>query len=113
MRNVGGSVGIALVATLVARSAQSHQANLVTHMTPFDPAYQSRVQALQGAFAANGDTVLAHQQALGSVYGTLVQQSTLLAYLDNFRWFALLCFLCIGMTMLLKNVKARGPVSAH
>ncbi len=40
MRNLGGSFGIAMVTTLLARRAQVHQAIMVAHMTPYDPAYK-------------------------------------------------------------------------
>jgi len=39
MRNLGGSFGIAAVTTIIARRAQVHQALMVGHMTPYDPAY--------------------------------------------------------------------------
>ncbi len=44
-RNIGGSSGIAIVTTILARRTQFHQARLVSHMTPYDPAY---TQALAG-----------------------------------------------------------------
>ncbi len=40
MRNIGASVGIAAVTTLLTRGTQAHQARLVSHLTPYDPAYQ-------------------------------------------------------------------------
>jgi len=71
VRNVGGSVGISLVTTLVARSAQTHQTDLVAHLTPFDPAYQSNIQTMTKTFAAQSGAVTARQQALGSMYHQL------------------------------------------
>ena len=114
MRNVGGSVGISLVTTLVARLAQAHQTRLVADLTPYDTGYQSSLQSMTTALAARGDAlVTAQQQAVGSLYHTLLSQANLLAYLDNFRWFTLLCFACLVGALLLKNVKVHGPVAAH
>jgi len=113
MRNVGGSVGISLVTTLAARSAQAHQVVLATHLTPYDPAYQTTMRAMQGAMAVQAGAVDAQQQAVGAMYRLLEQQSNFLAYLDNFRWFGLLCVACIAATFLLKKTKMRGPVAAH
>jgi len=63
---------------------------------------------------ARGDAlVTAQQQAVGSMYHTLVTQANLLAYLDNFRWFTLLCLACLVGALLLKNVKVHGPMAAH
>ena len=113
MRNVGGSVGISLVTTFVARSAQSHQTTLAAHLTPYDTAYQSSIHAMTSGFAAHASAAAAHQQAVGSIYHTLLTQANLLAYLDNFRWFALLCFVCIVGALLLQRVKVHGPIAAH
>jgi len=38
--NIGGSIGIAAVATLLARWTQVRQSILISHLTPYDPAYQ-------------------------------------------------------------------------
>ncbi len=114
MRNVGGSVGISLVTTLVARLAQTHQARLVADLTPYDAGYQSSLHSLATALAARGDAVVtARQQAAGSLYHTLLTQANLLAYLDTFHWFTLLCFACLVGALLLKKVKVHGPVAAH
>ncbi|HTX20314.1 MAG TPA: DHA2 family efflux MFS transporter permease subunit [Candidatus Aquilonibacter sp.] len=114
MRNVGGSVGISMVTTLVARFAQFHQTNLVASLTPYDTTYQSGLQTMTTALSAHGEGLaVARQQAVGSMYHTLLTQANLLSYLDNFRLFALLCFACLVGALLLKNVKVHGPVSAH
>ena len=41
MRNLGGSIGIAFVTTMLARGAQAHQALMVGHLTPTDPAFSA------------------------------------------------------------------------
>ncbi|MFN7944685.1 MAG: DHA2 family efflux MFS transporter permease subunit [Blastocatellia bacterium] len=111
MRNTGGSVGIALVTTLLARGAQIHQAALVTHLTPYDPALQQRLHELM---ATLGNSATAMQQAYGTIYGILVRQAMLLSYTDNFRLLAALCVACIPAALLFKRVRAgKGPVAAH
>ena len=47
MLNIGGSIGIAFVTTLVARGAQAHQALMVGHLTPTDPAFTRQLHAAQ------------------------------------------------------------------
>jgi DHA2 family multidrug resistance protein len=86
MRNVGGSFGIAAVTTMLARGAQSHQATMVSHLTPYDPVFQQRVSQMVTSMTA--------QQAYAAIYQTLVRQATLLAYIDNFRLLAFLCLIC-------------------
>jgi DHA2 family multidrug resistance protein len=114
MRNTGGSVGIATVTTFLARWAQVHQASMVAHLTPYDPAYQERLHQLTQGFAARGGSAVAEQQAYAGLYGTLVRQAMLLSYVDVFRLLSFLCFLCIPATLLFKRIKARaGPVAMH
>src|SRR6476659_1294283 len=43
MRNTGGSVGIAVMTTMLARNAQIHQAALTTHTTQYDQNFQALV----------------------------------------------------------------------
>ena len=51
MRNIGGSVGISMATTMVARGTQSHQAQMVAHLTPYDFPYQQQLSAMVGARA--------------------------------------------------------------
>jgi len=107
MRNTGGSVGIATVTTMLARGAQVHKANMVAHLTPYDPALQERI----GQLAARGFST---QQAYAGVYGTLVRQATLLSYIDIFRVLSFLCLLCVPAALLFERVKKKaGPVAMH
>jgi DHA2 family multidrug resistance protein len=110
MRNIGGSFGIAGVTTMLARAAQAHQAVMVSHLTPYDPAFQQRLHELVAAFAARGNPMTASQQAYGAIYQTLVEQATLLAYIDNFRLLAFLCLICVPVALLFRKVK-RGKAA--
>ena len=105
-RNLGGSIGISLVTTLLDRGSQSHQAILVSHLTPYHPAFQQRLVALKQMLGSAG-------KAYGMIYGAMVKQATLLAYVDNFRLFAFICAVCAAAAFLFKKVKAIGPVAAH
>jgi MFS transporter, DHA2 family, multidrug resistance protein len=114
MRNTGGSIGIAMVTTFLARGAQTHQAAMVSHLTPYDPAFQQRMHQTAGALASQGNPAAVTQQSYGAIYGTLVKQSMLMSYTDNFRLLAFLCLLSIPTALLFKRVRARkGPVAAH
>ena len=69
-RNVGGSGGIALVTTLLARRQQFHQQSLVSHVTPLDPGYGEMLQNTTAALVAKGASAAdAAGQAQGVVYG--------------------------------------------
>jgi len=114
MRNTGGSLGIAAVTTMLSRGAQVHQAALVSHLTPYDPAFQQRLHDLTGTLATQGSSTAAAQQAYGAIYGTVVRQASVMAYIDNFRLLSFLCVLCIPMVFLFARVKRRKtPVAMH
>jgi len=110
MRNIGGSIGISLATTFVARHAQGHQTDLAAHFTPYDAAYRERVQTLQSALGTPHDSTL----AIANLYHTLVQQATTMAYVDTFRWLALLCLIGTPAVIFFKKVQSRGaPALAH
>jgi DHA2 family multidrug resistance protein len=106
MRNTGGSLGIATVTTLLARGTQVHQAAMVSHLTPYDPAFQQRFKQMS--------SVMTQPQAYAGLYGILVRQATVLSYIDVFRLLAFLCFICVPATLLFERVKAKpGSVPMH
>ncbi|MGD0260464.1 MAG: DHA2 family efflux MFS transporter permease subunit [Verrucomicrobiota bacterium] len=114
MRNLGGSFGIALVSTIIVRRAQVHQALMVGHLTPFDPVYVERLAAATKALTPQSGPVLAQMQAHGLIYNALLGQSSLWAFVENFRLFGLLCLLCLPLVLLFKRVKrSAGGMAAH
>jgi DHA2 family multidrug resistance protein len=111
MRNTGASIGIAAMTTLLARGAQAHQAVLVTHLTPYDPAYRRWLEAAQAGLADRLGEPAAEIAARGLLYQTLVRQATLLSFLDNFQRIALLAACCLPVVFLFRRVR-RGPAVA-
>jgi len=109
MLNLGGSVGIALVTTIIARRAQVHQALMVGHLTPTDPAFTMRLTAARHFLAQQTDPVTAAHQAYAAVYDLLNQQAHLWAFVDTFRIFCALVLCCIPLIFLFRRVK-RAPV---
>jgi DHA2 family multidrug resistance protein len=114
MRNLGGSIGIAAMTTLLARSTQSNQAALVAHLSPFNPVYQAKLTLLQSTLSSHGGAWMASKLAPRILYGVLLQQSALLGYISNFVLFGLICLCCSPLVFLFKKVvPAKGPVAMH
>ncbi len=109
MLNLGGSVGIAFVTTMIARRAQVHQALMTAHLTPTDPAFVARLAAARHALAQHADPVTATRQAYAAIYGLLDAQSHLWAFVDNFRIFGVMVLCCIPLIFLFKRVR-HAPV---
>jgi DHA2 family multidrug resistance protein len=113
VRNVGGSIGISVAVTHLVRSAQRHQNLMVAHLTPYDPVYQQRLVGLQAAFTPISGAPQAHQMAHGAIYGILLQQSNVLAFVDTYRWLAVAVVLCVPGALLMKKVIARKGLALH
>jgi DHA2 family multidrug resistance protein len=108
MRNLGGSVGISIATTMLARDAQSHQAILVGHMTPYDPAFQQHLAAIQHGLTPLAGAPQAKVQAYAMMNGILVQQATLGAFMDTFLHITMALSLCLPLALLMRKVVAHG-----
>jgi DHA2 family multidrug resistance protein len=113
MRNLGGSIGISVSTTYLARVTQAHQANLVSHLTPYDPAFQQRLASLTAGLGQISGAPQAQAQAYGLLHGLLLQQANLRAYVDMFCWTALIMALCLPGVLLLRKTVTKGVVAVH
>jgi DHA2 family multidrug resistance protein len=112
MRNIGGSVGIASVTTMLVRGAQIHQSYLAANLTGTTPGLADTLHGLQGKFCLGGASAFyAHQEAMGTLYRGIQQQASLLAYADNFWLLGFLSLLCIPLAVLFHRVlkQSRRP----
>ncbi len=100
LRNLGASVGISLIIALQIRSAQSHQALLVGHATPYDAVFRSDLARL--AAALRGWSPSAARAGVGLLYREVLRQSSLLSYLDSFRLMAVICVVCSPLALLFR-----------
>ena len=114
MRNLGGSIGISIVTTLLARDAQTHQNMLAGHMSQFNPRFLEYFQGITARLSQGFDPVTAQQKALAMLQGMLGQQASLMAYVDNFRLLGFVSMACVGGVLLLRRQHtAPGSVSIH
>jgi DHA2 family multidrug resistance protein len=114
-RNMGGSVGISLVIAAQTRMAQISQSNLAGNMTPLNPAYASRLHNLQAGLQAGGSAPMqAAQQAQALLYGEMLRQSAMLAFVDVFRILAWICVALIPLMFFMKPAKrGAAPPGVH
>lgn len=104
VKNIGGAVGTSIVSTIISRMSQVHQAHAVKSLTDLNSVYQTKVAATTGALMQYADPVTAHHMAQYSLYGQLVQQSTLWGFIEAFRIVGILAILTIPLIFLLKKV---------
>ncbi|HUA33024.1 MAG TPA: DHA2 family efflux MFS transporter permease subunit [Candidatus Binataceae bacterium] len=114
-RNIGGSVGIAMVTTIVARRSQVHQDRLALHVTGYDLAFQNTIGGMNQMFAQRGFSLPdAAQQSYAHLYGFVQMQAAALAYVDAIWVMAISCAVMVPLVFLLKkNDPRQAQMSAH
>src|SRR3954465_15726451 len=111
MRNIDASIGIASVTTILSRHQQVHINNLSTHVTAYDPAAQSAIQAMTRSMMASGaDPATATRQAYAAIVGVVDRQAYMLAFNDAFR-FMMVVFICmLPLIFIMKKPQSKaGP----
>ena len=107
-RNVGGSIGISVVNTIVARHEQLHQNELVHSLAPSSHNFQQQAtQLAQYLYQQGYGPVESVQKAYALIGVELSAQARLWSYVDDFRYLALVCFACIPIVFLLKKTVGR------
>lgn len=94
VRNVGGSIFIAITGAIVTNRSLFHQARLQEYMDPGSPAFVNRVNALTGYFGGSGRGPAPSLMAHAAIYQELNQQAAAMAYQDVYR---LLSWMALGM----------------
>jgi len=105
-RNLGGTLGISSVQTMLAQRSQWHQARLVESLNPLNPNYvqglDQTTRALNGAGQAGPGV---STEALAQIYAGLGRQSQMLAYIDVFHVLMLVVFGAIPLLLLMQGPK--------
>jgi MFS transporter, DHA2 family, multidrug resistance protein len=113
-RNLGGSFGVAFVATMLARRSQFHQSVLGAHVSAHDPAAAATLRGITRKLIASGlptSDALLHARAL--IYAIVQKQSALLASLDVFWLLCLLALAAIPLALLIRNFRHDAPAGGH
>jgi MFS transporter, DHA2 family, multidrug resistance protein len=115
MRNIGGSIGIAVTGTMVARSQQATTAVLGSNVNIYDPASQSIFAQMQAAFmAAGADAVTATNRAYAALFGMVQRQASIVSFVDLFQILGFVFFAMVPLVLLMKRPRSgAGPMAAH
>jgi len=112
MRNIGGSVGIAIMTTFLARRAQMHQNMLVGNITAGNLKTLRMLQGMQGWFHVNGvDQSMASRRAWAALYGMVQRHASMLSFVEAFWIMGVLFLAMLPFVLLLRNPrpKPQGP----
>ena len=108
-RNFGGSIGISFAATLLTRREQFHQSRLVESAQQLNTAYPDYLQHLGKALGTTPDSAT----TLANVYQGIVNQATLLSYLDDFKVLGLIFLALVPLLLLIKRGETHSTGMAH
>jgi len=115
MRNIGGSIGIAITGTMLARHSQATTSMLGANVTPYDPASQSMMYQFRAAFlAAGSDGVTATNRAYAALFGLVQRQATMVAFVGIFQLMGVIFIALVPLVLLMKRPKPRAATpGAH
>ncbi|TDN61754.1 DHA2 family efflux MFS transporter permease subunit [Paraburkholderia sp. BL10I2N1] len=99
-RNIGSSIGISIVQTLITRNTQIAHADLAANVTPFNPAIQPML-----ASGSNYDLAVLNQ--------SITQQASMIAYLNDFKLMFVATLLVVPLILLIRPAKAHPTSIAH
>jgi DHA2 family multidrug resistance protein len=113
LRNLGGSVGIAILSTLVTTREQFHSVRIGSTVTAITPAILARVASLKSMLQGRGmDSTTAHGTALTILNDEVKTQSFIMAYSDSFLVVGLILFAsCSALFFLPPPSKAQANPS--
>jgi MFS transporter, DHA2 family, multidrug resistance protein len=111
MRNIGASIGIAMVTTTYARSTRTDIDILSKDATPYSPGFTSTISGLQASLMKSGsDAYSAAHQAYGAVFGIIQREAAMLAFIKSFRLLGAMFFLMIPLVFLMRKPRHKaGP----
>ena len=113
-RNIGGSVGISLVTTMLDRRTQVHLNDLSRNLSSTNPAMRSMLQGATQAMQAHGaSAAFATRQAYALIEGTVQRQATMLAYIDDFRLLGWAILAMVPIVFLMKKARPGGGIAVH
>ncbi|MDO6801996.1 DHA2 family efflux MFS transporter permease subunit [Wenyingzhuangia sp. 1_MG-2023] len=103
-RQLGGSFGIAIITTMIARFTEQHRINLLPNISAVNLQVQERLQAYKNMFMSKGFSI---NESISKSYKlmemSVLKQATVLSYMDIFLYLGILFLLCIPFVLLIKK----------
>ena len=113
-RNIGGSVGISIVTTMLDRRSQHHISRMSSHLSASSPQVQKMLQGTAQALQARGYSAAeAMHKAYGLLQGNLIRQASMLSYIDNFWLLGVAILVMVPLVFLMKRPPTGGEMAVH
>jgi DHA2 family multidrug resistance protein len=105
-RNLGGTIGISAVQTLLAQREQFHQARIVETLDPLNPNYRQGLGQITHDFAGLGGG--APMAGLSNLYSVVRTQAAMLSYIDVFHVLMIVVFACLPLLLFMQGRQGQG-----
>ena len=116
-RNLGGSVGLALLGVYIDRRNAFHDDHIRESVTANSMVGQEHMATTTAGFLAeHGDKAVAHQQALAQMAGEIQRQASVITFSETFYVLGIALLICIPLTLFLKKPKqppGARPAAGH
>jgi DHA2 family multidrug resistance protein len=113
-RNIGGSVGISFVTTMLDRRTQKHLSDLMGHLSSSNAQFQATLRGMAQQFVSHGSSPAdAQRQAYAMIQNAVQRQATMLSYLDNFHFLGYAILAMLPMVFLMKKTRSSGGMAVH
>lgn len=111
MRQLGGSFGVATIATFLARQNEQHRSDLVSQLSTDNANVQNRIEGLKNLFISKGATPdIALKRAYAALEGIVYKQASVLSYMDVFLYLGIMFLICIPFILFVKGRKQKGKI---
>ncbi|HTE09366.1 MAG TPA: DHA2 family efflux MFS transporter permease subunit [Chitinophagaceae bacterium] len=108
MRQLGGSFGIALVTTFMARQNMVHRSDLVSKLDMYNPAVTNHIEGIKNGFIAKGMPAnIALKSSYQSLEYAVGKQAAVLSYMDVFLYIGIMFLVCVPFVLLVKGGQAK------
>jgi MFS transporter, DHA2 family, multidrug resistance protein len=115
MRNIGGSIGIAVTGTMLVRQQQAMTTVLGARVTPYSTASQSMFSQLRSAFLAGGsDSVTATNRTYAALFGMVWRQASMVSFVTIFELLGIVFIALIPLVLIMKRPSSQAaPPPVH
>jgi DHA2 family multidrug resistance protein len=115
LRQLGGSVGIAISTTLLTRFEASNHARLAEHVSRFDPITRARLAAVAGALVSRGELpALAERHAVAILDNQVTRQALMLSFERLFLLFGAGFVVATPLLLMMRTGRGfRGGGASH
>ncbi len=108
VRQLGGSLGTAIVITLLDHRTTIASAGLMRYASPYNPTFMHWWQSIQAGFVAHGsDPATARMRALATLHGLISRQASVIAFDYVFAVIAIVFFVCLPLVLLMRSGRSQ------